>query len=164
LQDTRSSAVDVHIGIGGEGRSIEDFPTSYEKALLSVKHEFWNERKKTVSEWEDLGAEQMLAFPSAAIEEGNILYGAICAMHSLQQKTGKTPFFSTLLSLVCNNWNITAAAADLSLHYNSMKYRYDRISEMLEADMDNPRTRLEISLLLKAYLYRMPIGDFFTLF
>ena len=62
---------------------------------------------------------------------------------------------STLLSLVDNNWNIRKTAGALSLHYNTMKYRCGKISEILGIDIAISEDRLNI--MVAAKLYRLSL-------
>ncbi|MCF4150597.1 helix-turn-helix domain-containing protein [Dethiosulfovibrio sp. F2B] len=52
----------------------------------------------------------------------------------------------TLRSLVRSGWHLKTAAADLNIHYNTLRYRQDRIWEILGIDGQDPMAKLNLTL------------------
>ena len=50
-------------------------------------------------------------------------------------------------------------AYNINNHYNSIKYRYNNISEILGMDLDDPQNRFDLSLLVKIYLYSLDVKE-----
>ena len=55
--------------------------------------------------------------------------------------------FETLRALVRYGWNQREAARELHVHYNTVRYRYERICE-LTGDLSAPEKQVEISVAL----------------
>lgn len=53
---------------------------------------------------------------------------------------------NTLNEIIQTGWNLKKTAENMYLHYNSMKYRYKRISSVLQLDLNNQVNRLMISI------------------
>ncbi len=60
-------------------------------------------------------------------------------------------FMKTLEALVRHDWQIAPAAADLNLHYNTMKYRIRCLEEMLRLADHDGRRRTELALAVLLY-------------
>ncbi|MBL3592623.1 MAG: PucR family transcriptional regulator ligand-binding domain-containing protein [Synergistaceae bacterium] len=60
-------------------------------------------------------------------------------------------FMETLEALVRYDWQIAPAAADLNLHYNTMKYRIRCLEEMLRLADHDGRRRMELALAVLLY-------------
>ncbi|ROO90877.1 PucR-like helix-turn-helix protein [Actinocorallia herbida] len=58
----------------------------------------------------------------------------------------------TLLECMKNGFNATEAAAVLKVHPQTVRYRLARLQELFGADLEDPRTRLEMMLLLHVWI------------
>lgn len=58
----------------------------------------------------------------------------------------------TLQSIINCGWNLKLASEKLFLHYNSVKYRFQKICNLLEIDLRDNSRHTEIELALKIYL------------
>ena len=58
----------------------------------------------------------------------------------------------TLQSIINYGWNLKLASEKLFLHYNSVKYRFQKICDLLEIDLRDNSRHTEIELALKIYL------------
>ncbi len=62
----------------------------------------------------------------------------------------RTPLLETLEALVAESWNQRAAARRLHVHINTLAYRLQRIEDILGARLDQPETRVVVSVSLQA--------------
>ncbi len=60
----------------------------------------------------------------------------------------------TLQTIVNCGWNVKAASEMLFIHYNSAKYRFQKICEILDLDLHDATLHTEIELALKIYMIR----------
>lgn len=157
-----TKGLSIRIGCGDRGFQTGDFARSYREATVAIRHAVLNEKETVLNDWREIGADCLLAAPYVNSCENERLYSPLTELRLLQ-KMHTTPFFSTIVALIRNHWNITKTASRLCLHYNSMKYRYDRVGEILKLDIDDPRNRFELSMLVRSYLYAMPLEDFFEI-
>lgn len=58
----------------------------------------------------------------------------------------------TLQSIINCGWNLKLTSEKLFLHYNSVKYRFQKICDLLEIDLRDNSRHTEIELALKIYL------------
>jgi purine catabolism regulator len=65
--------------------------------------------------------------------------------------SSKYELLNTLICVVDCNWNLREAARKLYIHYNSMKYRYAKICEILDMDLKNQRNRFQIEMAIELY-------------
>ena len=65
-------------------------------------------------------------------------------------------YWQTLQVLLDNNMNVAQTARDLYLHRSSMLARLDRIREMLETDLDDPKVQLTYRIIM--HLFRLEKG------
>lgn len=61
-----------------------------------------------------------------------------------------TPLLETLEALSAKRWVRRAAARQLGIHINSMSYRVERIEALTGLSLDDPETRVAISIALRA--------------
>ena len=62
----------------------------------------------------------------------------------------ETPLLETLEALAAARWVRRAAARQLGIHINSMTYRVERIETLAGLSLDDPETRVAISIALRA--------------
>ncbi|MEK5067147.1 PucR family transcriptional regulator [Sporosarcina sp. FSL K6-1508] len=56
--------------------------------------------------------------------------------------------WGSLVSIVENDWNLKLASAQLYIHYNTMKYRFQKISEVLQLDFKKSENKLSVMIAL----------------
>ncbi|MCC8179002.1 MAG: helix-turn-helix domain-containing protein [Cloacibacillus sp.] len=60
----------------------------------------------------------------------------------------------TLECIEKNSWNLKQSSVEMNFHYNTLKYRYQRIQEILDIDLALPVNRFNVALALKLYSLR----------
>lgn len=73
-------------------------------------------------------------------EELHLLHPALAVLRTADAADGSA-YYETLKTYLRLQCNMSAAAQALNLHRNSMKYRMQRIRELTEVDLDDPRER-----------------------
>ncbi len=96
----------------------------------------------------DLGIYQILMQFKAAPEMREYYQSILGKLDQLDAAT-RCDLLKTLEAYFAANANIYKAAQNLYLHRNSMKYRLERIKEMLAVDLDEPEIRFNVQLALK---------------
>jgi len=64
-------------------------------------------------------------------------------------KKHNTSLFESLKALSNNDWNLKVSSEALFVHYNTMKYRFKRISEILDLELTNGEQKLNVAISLK---------------
>ena len=61
-------------------------------------------------------------------------------------KEKDTTSFETLNRLIENNWSLKQTSKKQFLHYNTIKYRFEKISEIINKDLNDNNTRFLLEL------------------
>lgn len=64
-------------------------------------------------------------------------------------RENNTEYIRTLRALVDNDWNLKATADKLYIHYNTMKYRFEKICEILNINLKDKENKFSMELALK---------------
>jgi purine catabolism regulator len=54
--------------------------------------------------------------------------------------------------VIRNNWRLKPVAAAMNLHYNTVKYRYRKIGEILGVDLESRDARINLALAMELYM------------
>lgn len=148
---TTESGTTVTIGLGSIKESVFQCHESFEEARSAVQFARSISQKDKILFWEDTGIYRVL----------NPIYDTNPAVAFYQSHLGKLidydlknksyPLLPTLNCLVKNNWSLNKAALKLHIHYNTMKYRVDKIHELIDLDIDNHEQRVNILFSLIIY-------------
>jgi hypothetical protein len=154
-----SSRLNLAIGIGDTLRGYENFATSWNQAVNAIKNSILNCDDRIICIWSNIGIDRniadMASKPDYLCRCTEILEPLLA-----YDRSHRGILFPTLVSFIVNEWNITASAKGMFLHYNSIKYRYNNIAAIMKIDLDSPRNRFNLTLAVKTYLYSLPIDDF----
>lgn len=108
---------------------------------------------RTAVSYDELALERLLlAVPAELLAE---LVQSQLGPLIAAEETGSAGLCETLQSYL-GLGNAAEAARQLFIHYNTMKHRMTRISELLQVDLQEPRTRLMLMLALAARGLRDP--------
>src|SRR5260370_356808 len=102
-----------------------------------------------VASYRSLGASRWLLevqSPDALGGSVNELLGSLLEY----AQSRDTPLLETLEALAAARWVRRAAARQLGIHINSMSYRVERIQTLTGLQLDEPETRVAISIALRA--------------
>lgn len=156
IRDTISHTVSFTATIG-IGRHRQD---------ISQIHESWNEARKAiaisrnimqeniVSAYDELGVFKLLSMVSGT-EEAEAFQNQYLGRLKAYDEKHNTEFMKTLMVLAACGWNLKETSEKLYIHYNSMKYRYQKMIRILDLDLQKQDQRLNLELALKLYQINM---------
>ncbi len=149
----RASAFTATIGVGNYKKDIAQIHDSWEEAKKSVVISRNMLREDVISVYDELGVYKLLSLVSASEEakEFQHLYVQRIEVYDLQHHT---ELLETAMVLAACGWNLKEASEKLYIHYNSMKYRYRKICQILEMNLQEQEQRLNLELALKLYQIR----------
>lgn len=137
-----------------------------ESAFLA--HESYTEAKKALEivrslkcgnhiiDWDELGIFSFIAPICNTPDAKNFCEEQLQPLIQ-HDKEHNSDLLITLEAVIKSNWQLKQAADDLSIHYNTLRYRYDKIRELLRADLNDSDKRLSLGIAFK--MYRMNIFD-----
>src|SRR5712692_7539815 len=137
------------IGIGNMANGVSELARSHIEARQAVRLTRRAGGRGRVASYRSLGAFRLLLevqSPDALRRFVNELLGPL-----LQYAQSRdTPLLETLEALSTSRWIRRAASRHLGIHINSMTYRIERIQTLTGLQLDDPETRVAISIALRA--------------
>jgi sugar diacid utilization regulator/putative methionine-R-sulfoxide reductase with GAF domain len=137
------------VGIGNMANGVAELARSHVEARQALRLTRRAGGKGRVASYRSLGAFRLLLevqSPEALRRFVNELLGTL-----LQYAQSRdTPLLETLEALSAARWVRRAAARALKIHINSMTYRVERIQSLTGLQLDDPETRVAISIALRA--------------
>ncbi len=137
------------VGIGNLATSVGELARSHIEARQALRLTRRVGGRGRVASYRLLGAFRLLLevqSPDALRRFVDELLGTL-----LQYAQSRdTPLLETLEALSATRWVRRAAARQLGIHINSMSYRVERIQALTGLQLDDPETRVAISIALRA--------------
>ncbi len=137
------------VGIGNIANGVGELARSHIEARQALRLTRRAGSRGRVASYRSLGAFRLLLevqSPEALRRFVDELLGPL-----LQYAQSRdTPLLETLEALSAARWIRRAAARQLGIHINSMTYRIERIQALTGLQLDDPETRVAISIALRA--------------
>jgi len=137
------------VGIGNLANSVGELARSHVEARQALRLTRRAGGRGKVASYRSLGAFRLLLevqSPDALRRFVDELLGTLLKY----AQSRDTPLLETLEALSSARWVRRAAARQLGIHINSMSYRVERIESLTGLQLDDPETRVAISIALRA--------------
>ena len=137
------------VGIGNLANSVGELARSHLEARQALRLTRRAGSRGRVASYRSLGAFRLLLevqSPDALRRFVDELLGTLLKY----AQSRDTPLLETLEALSAARWVRRAAARQLGIHINSMSYRVERIQALTGLQLDDPETRVAISIALRA--------------
>ena len=140
----------VTIAIGNAKKSITDIHKSFEEVKKVIQIGRLMHESNIVLFYKDLGIYELLADISDSRQAQNFCKKSLEQLRQYDEKHN-TNLMLTLFELVGQDWNQKKAAENLYIHYNTMKYRYKKIQEVLNENLEQETIKTKLSISVKLY-------------
>ena len=137
------------VGIGNIANGVGELARSHVEARQALRLTRRAGGRGRVASYRSLGAFRLLLevqSPDALRRFVNELLGPLLKYAQARD----TPLLETLEALSAARWIRRAAARQLGIHINSMTYRVERIQALTGLQLDDPETRVALSIALRA--------------
>jgi sugar diacid utilization regulator/putative methionine-R-sulfoxide reductase with GAF domain len=137
------------VGIGNLANGVGELARSHVEARQALRLTRRAGGRGRVASYRSLGAFRLLLevqSPEALRRFVDELLGPLLRY----AQSRDTPLLETLEALSAARWIRRAAARQLGIHINSMTYRVERIQALTGLQLDDPETRVAISIALRA--------------
>lgn len=137
------------VGIGNLANGVGELARSHVEARQALRLTRRAGGRGRVASYRSLGAFRLLLevqSPEALRRFVDELLGPLLDY----AQSRDTPLLETLEALSAARWIRRAAARQLGIHINSMTYRVERIETLTGLQLDDPETRVAISIALRA--------------
>ncbi len=139
-------SLNIHVGIGSYKRSLKDAHESYRDAQTA--EQIGRKLQQRVTCYEELGLYRLLSQISDSSCVSEFLSRYILKLVEYDA-AHNSEYLKTLQHLITNDWNLQKTAGSLYIHYNTIKNRYHKISEILSEDLNNPDVKMNLTISLK---------------
>ncbi|MFF3332757.1 helix-turn-helix domain-containing protein [Streptomyces sp. NPDC002888] len=148
LAACRSRRLLLTAGIGPVARGVTDYPDAVREALFARQVAVYSSTDRTIATSADLGMYRMFAhiggieaLRGAVVETLGPLLDA--------DRQGNSDLTHTLRVYLEKDRRLAETARALHVHVNTLRYRVERISSLLSADLDDPEVRFFTTLALR---------------
>jgi len=137
------------VGIGNLAAGVGELARSHLEARQSLRLTRRAGGRGRVASYRSLGAFRLLLEVQSPEALSRFVTELLGPLLQYAQSHG-TPLLETLEALSAARWVRRAAARNLGIHINSMTYRVERIEALTGLQLDDPETRVAISIALRA--------------
>ena len=137
------------VGIGNVANGVGELARSHVEARQALRLTRRAGGRGRIASYRSLGAFRLLLevqSPEALRRFVDELLGPLLEY----AQSRDTPLIETLEALAAARWVRRAASRQLGIHINSMTYRVERIESLTGLELDDPETRVAISIALRA--------------
>jgi sugar diacid utilization regulator len=142
--------MDVFIGISKGTNSLEDYYTCYRQALQALKIVIHNYPSKQFLTFDSLGSYSVLYNLQDAFSANMFFKNYFNPLFEYGNGKGKD-LFDTLRVYLMMNGNLKETAEHLFIHRSSLKYRLEKIRDILQLNIDDAEERFNLMLAYKLY-------------
>lgn len=147
---SESTNFTVTIGIGSYQSRIADVHKSYTQAKKSVLIGRAVYKKDRTESFDQLGVYKLL-WAVMKSEEAVELYETYIGKLVEYDKEYHTELVQTTEAISKYDWNLMKAAKESFVHYNTIKYRFSKICEILEVNLRLKEEQINMELSLKLH-------------
>lgn len=138
----------VSIGISRFNRDIKKLAEGQKQATSALKYGRMLTKGSAIWHYDDLGVYRILCEFDKETELKNYYEDTIARLDAYD-KEHKAELVKTLIAYFDNDCSLQKAADQLFVHYNTMRYRIERINEVTGLDVLNSNDRLNLQIGLK---------------
>lgn len=140
-----------HVGVSSVKPSMLLLPECAREASRALVYAKIHGLPEKLVYWDEIGSFRIL-FEISGGKEAKEMHSRMLNKLIGHDQTHKSNLMETLLELVRNNWNISRTAEKLLFHQNTVKYRYRKICELLDGNINNGAFRFDLDFALKLQL------------
>ena len=137
------------VGIGNLANGVGELARSHLEARQSLRLTRRAGGRGRVASYRSLGAFRLLLEVQSPDALRRFVHELLGPLLDYAQSRD-THLLETLEALSAARWTRRAAARNLGIHINSMTYRVERIQSLTGLQLDDPETRVAISIALRA--------------
>ena len=132
------------VGMGNIREDIIDIDKSYQEAMDCIKIGRLLQENDGIFKYDDIEFFKILNNTINSSKTPSFINDVLKLVNYDKEKD--TSYFETLTHLIENNWSLKQTSKKQFLHYNTIKYRFEKISEIINKDLDDYNTRFLLEL------------------
>ncbi|WP_232696352.1 PucR family transcriptional regulator [Brevibacillus daliensis] len=138
--------IPFEIGMSSRSKSLEDIPILYNEALISLN---MNYQQKEITYFDDLGAVGIL-FRAGKMDDIRHFCNKMLSKLIEYDRGKESELTKTLYYYIKSGQNIYKAAKMMNLSNGGLRYRVQKICEILDVDINDLNTSCQLFLALQA--------------
>ena len=142
----------LHFGAGDARPNLLLLPESYEEARSALIFSMIHRREVAVF-WREIGAFGVICSLAGSEEAASFCSSRLGAVME-HDRRHNTNLLETLSAIESCNWNLALAAERLFFHYNTLKYRYGKLQQLLKGDLRDSAFRFDVAFALRVHSVR----------
>lgn len=144
----------ISIGFSEIKKDLINFNLAYYQALqsLEIGKIINHANAYSITNYDDLGIFRIISLNSGRETLLKYCDDILGDIIRYDQQNG-TELLQSLQVFLENNQNSTKAANSLFVHYNTLRYRIDRIQEIIGGNLEDPNKRLAIEVAIKIHSF-----------
>lgn len=139
---------DCTAGISKIFDHLYDFCEHYKQAYNALHLGELLKKKSRILNYDELIIPHMILSFRGETNIRNLIHPVVQILKALDEKKGSN-FLETLVAYIRHNQDTTLTAKSLHIHYNTLKYRISRITEITNIDFSDSETLFNIQLSVK---------------
>ncbi|MDR1017754.1 MAG: PucR family transcriptional regulator ligand-binding domain-containing protein [Lachnospiraceae bacterium] len=141
----------ITAAIGSFQNDVMDIHKSYEEARQSIEiSRLMGSGRDATLQYEQLGFYEFL-YRMHSSNESTHFYEEMLEPILNYDEEHKVDMMTTLVVIINHDWNLKESAKALYIHYNTIKYRYKIISEVVNLNLSEYKSRLKLTLAVSLY-------------
>lgn len=148
--ESGSEACTVNIGISRLSEDVSRFPAAFREAQEALQISVITGMGNKVIHYDDLGVYRILSRISDFDELERFRDEKLGPLLAYDRRNG-TNLLNTLNAIIEASGNLRQASEDLFIHYNTLRYRLERIEQLSGIKVDSWRVMIEVALAIKAH-------------
>jgi PucR family transcriptional regulator, purine catabolism regulatory protein len=154
LKGLNDGSIEVVMGISGEmkGCSKKSIKKLYDQAKIAL-HFAQKERKEGhCCTWNELGIEKIIYFMKQSELLSDFSWERLQPLIEYDQ-LNDTEFIKTLYIYLKHFFRLKESGEELHIHPNTVKYRINKIQEIMGIDFNNPEEYMNLMIALRSFLH-----------
>ena len=135
----------LHAGISERFSSFTDRALYIEQAESALRAGTWTAPEKIVYSYKDHYSSIMLMAAVTSMARENLIPDELIALRRYDKKN-ESNYTETLFAYLYERNDLNRSAARLHIHRNTMRYRMEKICQLLHIDPDEPQTALRLEI------------------
>lgn len=148
--ESNLDGITIHAGIGGTSKNLMDLHHYFNQALEALRLVRKGPSQKKICHFDDFVVHNFLEENISNIDMRKFFENTLGELYKYDKENG-TELILTLEAWIENNLNIAKTSRYLYAHRNTVLYRIDKISSILNSDLKDANELLKYQLALKIY-------------
>lgn len=141
------------VGLGNKVNNVLNTYKSYQQAMEGVRLGRILHKGNLLIHYQDIEPYTLLAKISQDVSGNHSIMHPIMVLQNYDYNRG-TNYFSDLKELIDSDWNVSKFSKNRIIHYNTAKYRLNKIQEITQVDFNKSYNKFNIEFALKLFMIK----------